>query len=109
MEVAQLQRRMNQMAGRLDALLAKQRAFVADASHQFRTPLTALRLRLDNLQQELEMDGTPTAPAQVAEVAAAVAEVDRLAALVSGLLRLARLEHGGAALLETSDLVAAGP
>src|SRR3954464_7308237 len=43
-EVAQ---EFNEMADRLEAVLESQRAFVADASHQLRTPLTGLRLRLE--------------------------------------------------------------
>ena len=49
-EIAVLGDTMNTMARRLDQLLSEQREFVADASHQLRTPLTALRLRLENLQ-----------------------------------------------------------
>ncbi len=49
-EIAVLGDTMNTMARRLERLLAEQREFVADASHQLRTPLTALRLRLENLQ-----------------------------------------------------------
>ena len=73
----------NSTAATLEQLLTAQRAFVADASHQLRTPLTALRLRLENLQPALE-------PEEQAELAAAIAETDRLARLVDGLLTLAR-------------------
>ena len=55
-EVQELAESFNTMAGRLDELVQAQRAFVADASHQLRTPLTALRLRLENLEQEISDD-----------------------------------------------------
>ena len=42
--------RFNDMVGRLDVLVGTQEQFVADASHQLRSPLTALRLRIENLQ-----------------------------------------------------------
>ncbi len=73
------------MASRLDELLTAQRAFVADASHQLRSPLTALKLRLENLQSHLPADATT-------ELDAAMEETDRLGALVNDLLQLARAD-----------------
>jgi signal transduction histidine kinase len=84
-EVRRLAAAFNDMAARLGRLLDSQRAFVADASHQLRTPLTALRLRLENLEAT-----TPAAAA--GDLGAAVAETGRLARLVDGLLVLARAE-----------------
>jgi signal transduction histidine kinase len=84
-EVRRLAAAFNDMAARLGRLLTAQQAFVADASHQLRTPLTALRLRLENLEA--------TMPAAAAEdLGAAVAETGRLARLVDGLLALAHAE-----------------
>jgi signal transduction histidine kinase len=73
------------MAARLGRLLDSQRAFVADASHQLRTPLTALRLRLENLEATMP-------PTAAEDLRAAAAETGRLARLVDGLLTLARAE-----------------
>jgi signal transduction histidine kinase len=86
-EVTSLSATFNDMAERLDNLLASHRRFVADASHQLRTPLTALRLRLENLD--------PDEPGSVAATReAALQEVDRLTRLVDGLLCLAKAEGG---------------
>lgn len=85
-ELVALSASLSSMARRLDELLLEQRAFVADASHQLRTPLTSIRLRLENLQSHL-----PAADA--AEVAAITAETERLAAIVAQLLQLARAEQ----------------
>lgn len=75
---------LNEMTERLQGVLEAQREFVANASHQLRTPLTGLRLRLE-AAGDLAGD-----PAVRDEVAAAGAEVDRLAALLANLLVLAR-------------------
>jgi signal transduction histidine kinase len=85
-ELGELAERFNEMAARLRDLIATQRAFVGDASHQLRTPLTALRLRLENLEEEVK------GGAQI-EVRAALAEVDRLGRLVTQLLALARSDE----------------
>lgn len=96
-EVAELGVAMNTMASRLDALLTAQRSFVSDASHQLRTPLTGLRLRLENLETQVDDK------AHTAEIAAANEEIERLTALVNDLLRLARAERHLAA--ESVDVV----
>lgn len=86
-EQVQVAREFNEMADRLDAVLESQRAFVADASHQLRTPLTGLRLRL-------EAAGVKTSdPAVARELAAAEHETERLNQLVEDLLELASSEQ----------------
>lgn len=74
----------NEMTDRVARLLDGQRAFVADASHQLRTPLTGLRLRLE----EARANGVSDAAA--AEIDAGTGEVDRLARIVDELLVLSR-------------------
>src|SRR5450755_1954666 len=84
-EIAALARTMNQLLGRLQRALARQRALVADASHELRTPFAVLR-------GELELAGRPGRSRT--ELAAAVArasdEVARLARITEQLLLLAR-------------------
>jgi signal transduction histidine kinase len=46
-EVAPLARSMNELLGQLEASAARQRRFVADASHELRSPLTAIQAQLD--------------------------------------------------------------
>jgi signal transduction histidine kinase len=75
-----LARTFNEMAERLERLVAGQREFVADASHQLRTPLSGLQLRLE----EARATGDPE------EIDAALREVDRLSAMVSELLLLSQ-------------------
>jgi signal transduction histidine kinase len=84
-EVVTLAVTFNEMADRLHELVTSQRRFVADASHQLRTPLTALRLRVESLD--------PDNPAAIATIRdAALDEAARLTRLVDGLLSLARAE-----------------
>lgn len=87
-ELRSLSRSFNAMADRLEGLIAQQRAFAADASHQLRTPLTALRLKIERARELVAHD--PDAAAS--RLAAAEEETDRLAAIIEGLLLLSRGE-----------------
>ncbi|MEI6571451.1 MAG: ATP-binding protein [Actinomycetes bacterium] len=87
----------NTTAARLESLVESQRAFVADASHQLRTPLQALRLRLENLEHDVA-DGIP---ADSRDLEGSLAEVARMSRLVDGLLILARAEQQLSAPIQT--------
>lgn len=88
-EQRSLSRAFNEMTQRIKRLLRVQQDFVADASHQLRTPLTGLRLRLENLAERFRGD----APAE-RELGAAMGEIDRLSLIVDELLILSRAgEH----------------
>lgn len=83
-------------AERLDDLLARERAFSANASHQLRTPLAALRLELEAL---LLSDG----PSE--QIGRAVVEVDRLQQTIDTLLGVARNVPRPDATCEVVDLL----
>jgi signal transduction histidine kinase len=100
-ELRQLATTFNRMAGRLARLLDAQQRFVADASHQLRTPLTALRLRLENLASNV-------VDRDRAAVDAATAEVARMSRLIDGLLLLARDDATGADITPVDVAAVAG-
>ncbi|MEV6176150.1 ATP-binding protein [Streptomyces sp. NPDC052015] len=88
-EVRSLAATFNRTAARLEHLLASQRAFAGEASHQLKTPLAALRLRLENLENEIAQHAR-------GGLTAALTETDRLARMVEGLLAMARLDESAA-------------
>jgi len=99
-EIAALAGTMNDLLGRLHRALARQRAFVADASHELRNPLAVL-------QGELELAARPgRGPAELAAaVRSAHAEAERLARLTDDLLLLARSDEDRLSLrLERTDI-----
>lgn len=100
-ELNRLARSFNRTAERLEKLVSSQQAFVADASHQLRTPLAALSLRLENLEAE-------DPEFRVDDLDGARHEVQRLARLVDALLMLARAEDGQipSAPIDVASLVA---
>jgi signal transduction histidine kinase len=94
-EIARLTATMNVMLDRLEASHYKQQAFVADASHELRSPLASLRAQL-----EIGLAGGAATDWE-ATVAGALAEEARIEAMVRDLLLLARLD------LQPPDPVAA--
>lgn len=84
-EVRELANTFNTMAERTEQLVDQQRTFAGTASHQLRTPLTALRLRLDQLASGPD-------ETVVAQAEGAIAETDRLRRMIEGLLALSRAE-----------------
>ncbi|MFZ9481843.1 MAG: ATP-binding protein [Ilumatobacteraceae bacterium] len=88
-EIRALARSFNSMTEQLAELLERQRAFAGDASHQLRTPLTALRLQLERAADSVDTD--PQAARE--RIEAASEETERLQRLVEGLLMLARSER----------------
>lgn len=94
-EVRALAGSFNAMAGRIGALVDRQRAFAGTASHQLRTPLTALRLRLEQLAVQVE-----ETPEVAATVDSALVETDRLHRMIEGLLALSRAEDAAAGTVE---------
>jgi signal transduction histidine kinase len=82
-EQRRLAHTFNAMTQRTARLVRGQQAFVADASHQLRTPLAGVRLRLE------EARALSSGPA-VAELDAGMREVDRLAEIINELLVLSR-------------------
>lgn len=85
-EIDQASGALNRTAVRLDDLLARERAFSAEASHQLRTPLTSLRL---GLESALERPGADLRPA----IGKALDAAERIEQTIDELLSLARDTH----------------
>jgi signal transduction histidine kinase len=93
-EVAQLAEAFNAMSTELAETDRMRRDLVANASHELRTPISALQASLENVVDGVE-------PADPRTLAAMRAQVDRLGSLVEQLLDLSRLEAEGAGLERT--------
>jgi two-component system, OmpR family, sensor kinase len=104
-EIAPLVSSINELMGRLSQALATQRRFLADAAHELRTPVTALRLQLQLLKRA---DDEPSRTEAVAELEAGI---DRSQRLIEQLLHVARFEPDGEQLrrepVDLGDLVRA--
>ncbi|MEU4126271.1 MULTISPECIES: sensor histidine kinase [Streptomyces] len=95
-EIARLARTVNATLDRLERSDARQRQFTADASHELRNPLAAVRSRL-------EVALTADRPDRES-VVAALAETERLQRIAADLLLLARLDGGPPPRTEPVDL-----
>ncbi|MDJ1130911.1 sensor histidine kinase [Streptomyces iconiensis] len=95
-ELRRLAHSFNEMAGNVESALEQQRAFVADASHQLRNPLSALLLRIELLGLEL--------PEGNEEIASVRTEGKRLARVLDDLLDLALAEHADDAHVVLTDV-----
>ncbi len=87
-EIGRLARTMNAMLDRVADARRRQERFAADAAHELRSPLTAMR-------SELEVDLAHPGGDPVATCGSALEEVVRMQRLVEDLLRLARSDAGG--------------
>ncbi len=91
-EVRPLVQAMNASTTRIAGLIASQRRFIADASHQLRTPLTVLKTQAELAQRELERAAS-VSPELRNVVASIAATTDSTVHLANRLLMLARIEH----------------
>jgi heavy metal sensor kinase len=90
-EVQYLAETLNEMLAALELAFQRQRRFVADASHELRTPVSVIRNKVD-----IALLGTPTLPTTMAVLQEIRAETDRFSHLLSDLLALARGDEGKA-------------
>jgi two-component system sensor histidine kinase TctE len=90
-EVRPLVEAMNASMSRIQSLLSSQRRFIADASHQLRTPLAVLRTQTEMAQREVERHGA--APGLREVLSSIAGTTDATVHLANRLLMLARVEH----------------
>jgi two-component system, OmpR family, sensor kinase len=97
-EIREVAQSFDDMADRLERTLQAQREFVANASHQLRTPLTGMKLRLESV---IDASGDPRSRA---DLQAAEHEVDRLSEIISRLLLMSRqIEAGEVTRVDVAD------
>lgn len=89
LEIRPLSRALNELLGRLHQAMTLQRRFVAEAAHQLRTPLTAIKLDVENLQRENPVGAVGSLIGSLA------VSTDRAVRLSNQLLSLARAEPDG--------------
>jgi signal transduction histidine kinase len=95
-EIARLGTRLNEMLGRLEAALGRERSLVSNTSHELRTPLALMKTEI-----ELALAEPASVPALAAALRSAGEETDRLSQLTDDLLLLARADTGALPLRRT--------
>jgi two-component system, OmpR family, sensor kinase len=86
-ELGRLQHTLNEMLGRIQASVARERTFVSDASHELRSPLAALRTELELIARD-----RPAGAALQRATGSAIEETDRLSRMAEDLLLLSRAD-----------------
>jgi signal transduction histidine kinase len=99
-EIAQLAEAFNFMAGSIEETLNRQREFVANASHELRTPVTNIKLRAEQLGQGALGDPA-VARRWVGEIES---EANRLSRMAGDLLAMSRQDAGAPAFRELVDV-----
>lgn len=89
-ELRTLGESFNHMLDRLEDAFARQRGFVSDASHELRSPLTAIRGQIEVLARDPDPDASDVRQVE----ATTLAELARVERLVEEMLTLARLDEG---------------
>jgi signal transduction histidine kinase len=98
-EVDRVAELLERSADRVDRLIAAERQFASDASHQLRTPLTALSMRLEEILQAEDQQTVRE------EAGSALAQVERLATVVEHLLENVRENNLRAGPVPLDDVV----
>lgn len=97
-EIRRMAETANQTLDRLEEAVEQQRRFASDASHDLRSPLTAMRAEVEGAMLHPQDADWPTTGA------ALLVSLDRLQALVTDLLQIARLDAGAAGRTDPIDL-----
>ncbi len=99
-EIGQLTRAINNLLGRLEQALQREKQFTSDASHELRTPLAVLRGTLEVLIRK------PRSTEEYeSKVKTALVSIDRMSAMLDQLLALARVENGKNLVKEELELI----
>ncbi len=98
-ELTQIEDALNDLIARLDATVRRERSFIANAAHELRTPLAAVRAQAEAIDMQgvtVEIRG---------QINGMLEATDRASRLISQLLQLARSESAVASDVESIDLV----
>uniref|UniRef100_UPI0040488927 sensor histidine kinase n=1 Tax=Algoriphagus sp. TaxID=1872435 RepID=UPI0040488927 len=100
-EIGQLTKAINNLLGRLEQAMQREKQFTSDASHELRTPLSVLRGTLEVLIRKPR-----TTEEYGLKIKAVLASIDQMSAIIDQLLALARVENGQNLVKEELELIA---